>query len=77
MADGECHLLRIRKNNSKHPHPGWLGYLIAYYCKRVETAASQIERLLPKHIHAVIAACFELKTVLLVLAATIFAFDLP
>ena len=38
-------------------------YLLAHYRKQVETAGSQIERLLPKHIHAVTADGFELKTI--------------
>ncbi|MBK8799159.1 MAG: hypothetical protein IPM07_23910 [Anaerolineales bacterium] len=33
-------------------------YLLAHYRKQVETAGSQIERLLPKHIHAVTADGF-------------------
>ena len=48
-------------------------FLLARYRKRVETAGSQIERLLPKHIHAVTADGFELKTILFVLASSIFA----
>ena len=73
LADCDLFLLPLRKNNSKRPHPGWLRYLLATYRKTVETAGSQIERLLPKHIHAVTADGFELKTMLFVLASSIFA----
>ena len=48
-----------------------MNYLLATYRKRVETAGSQIERLLPKHIHAVTPEGFEFKTILFVLASTI------
>lgn len=75
MADCNLFLLPIRKENSKRPRVGWLSYLISYYRKRVETAGSQIERLLPKHIHAVTSDGFELKTMLFVLASTIFGLD--
>jgi hypothetical protein len=72
MAACNCFLLPLRKHNSKRPHPGWLQYLLTTYRKAVETAGSQIERLLPKHIHAVTADGFELKVILFVLASAIF-----
>ncbi|MBK8796341.1 MAG: hypothetical protein IPM07_08195 [Anaerolineales bacterium] len=53
MADCDRLLLPIRKANSKRPREPWMTYLLAHYRKQVETAGSQIERLLPKHIHAV------------------------
>lgn len=71
MADCNLALLPLRKQNSKRPREGWLNYLLATYRKRVETAGSQIERLLPKHIHAVTPEGFEFKTILFVLASTI------
>jgi hypothetical protein len=37
----------------------------------VETAGSLIERLLPKHIHAVTSQGFELKVILFVLAYSV------
>ena len=73
MANCDPFLLPLRKDSSKRPHPGWLRYLLTTYRKTVETAGSQIERLLPKHIHAVTADGFELKTMLFVLASSIFA----
>ena len=73
MADCDRLLLPIRKANSKRPREPWMTFLLAHYRKRVETAGSQIERLLPKHIHAVTADGFELKTILFVLASSIFS----
>ncbi len=73
MADCDRLLLPIRKANSKRPREPWMTSLLAHYRKRVETAGSQIERLLPKHIHAVTADGFELKTILFVLASSIFS----
>lgn len=77
MADCDRLLLPIRKANSKRPHEPWMTYLLAHYRKQVETAGSQIERLLPKHIHAVTADGFELKTILFVLASSIFSIFRP
>jgi hypothetical protein len=71
MLDADLQLLPLRKRNSKRPLKPWVRYLQFYHRKCVETAGSQIERLLPKHIHAVTADGFELKTVLFVLAASI------
>jgi len=73
MADCDRLLLPMRKANSKRPREPWMTFLLAHYRKRVETAGSQIERLLPKHIHAVTADGFELKTILFVLASSIFS----
>jgi hypothetical protein len=39
-----------------------------HYRKIVETSASLVERLLPKHIHATYTAGFELKVILFMLA---------
>lgn len=52
-------------------------FLLAHYRKRVETAGSQIERLLPEHFHAVTANGFELKTILFVLAFPILSIFHP
>lgn len=77
MADCDRLLLPIRKANSKRPRKPWMTFLLAHYRKRVETAGSQIERLMPKHIHAVTADGFELKTMLFVLASSIFSIFHP
>jgi len=70
MADTGRALLPLRKKNSKRPVPPYLTYLLACYRKVIETTGSLIERLLPKHIHAVTARGFELKVALFVLAAS-------
>jgi len=68
LHEAELYLLPLRKRNSKRPVPPWLHYLQAHYRKAVETAGGLLERLLPKHIHAVTAQGFELKVVLFVVA---------
>jgi hypothetical protein len=60
----------LRKKNSLRPVPPWTHYLLSSYRKMVETSGSMIERLLPKHIHAVTPQGFELKVALFVLAAS-------
>ena len=71
LKEADLHLIPIRKSNSLRPHPRWRTYLAEYYRKRVETAGSQIERLLPKSIHATTSEGFELKVVLFCLATSI------
>jgi hypothetical protein len=61
----------LRKQNSKRPLPPWLTYLMSSYRKIVETTGSMIERILPKHIHAITSTGFELKVALFVLACSI------
>jgi hypothetical protein len=70
MAEAGRDLLPLRKKNSKRPMPPYLAYLLSSYRKVIETTGSLIERLLPKHIHAVTARGFELKVALFVLAAS-------
>jgi hypothetical protein len=50
-----------------------LRYLLATSRKPAETAGSQVERLLPQYIHTVTANGFKLKTMLFVLASSLFA----
>jgi Transposase DDE domain len=64
-------LLPMRKRNSTRPLPGPVVYLQALRRKQVETAGSQIDRLMPRNIHAVTAAGFELKVMLFVLAYSV------
>jgi len=66
--DGLINLSPFRKKNSKRPVPAWIAFLQHHYRKIVETAASLVERLLPKHIHATNSAGFELKVILFMLA---------
>jgi hypothetical protein len=58
----------MRKRNSTRPFPPWVRYLQHAYRKMIETSGSLLRQLLPKRIHAVTPAGFELKTVLFVLA---------
>ena len=60
----------LRKKNSLRPAPPWINYLMSSYRKMVETSGSLIERLLPKHIHAVTPQGFRTQTAIFVLAAS-------
>lgn len=60
-----------RKKNSKRAVRLYVAYLQEYARKRIETAGSLISRLLPKSIHAVTRAGFELKVALFVLAVSL------
>jgi hypothetical protein len=71
LKEAGLHLIPLRKKNSKRRSPPWVHYLMSSYRKLIETTGSQIERLLPKHIHAVTAKGFELKLALFVLACSI------
>lgn len=71
LQDVGLRLIPLRKKNSKRPLSPAVTYLIATARKAVETTASLIERLLPRHIHSVTAAGFELKVGLFVLACSL------
>lgn len=60
-------LLPIRKSNSTRQLPLYVSYLQQLHRKIVEISGSLIERMMPKSIHAVTAAGFELKVSLFVL----------
>ena len=60
----------LRKRNSHRPVPSWIQYLMAGYRKIIETTGSLIEKLLPKHIHAVTPQGFELKVAIFILATS-------
>jgi hypothetical protein len=64
-------LLPMRKKNSKRALPPYVSFVQSYYRKRVETAGSLIEQLLPKSIHAVTPQGFELKVALFVIASSL------
>ena len=72
----ECgiELLPMRKRNSRRPLPPWMRYLQAHYRKQVETAGSLLEQLLPRSIHAVTSAGFELKLCLFMVALSLNCF---
>lgn len=65
------HLIPMRKKNSKRALSPSLSFVQHYHRKRVETAGSLIEQLLPKSIHAVTSQGFELKVALFVIASSL------
>lgn len=71
LADLGISFLPIRKKNSKRPHPPWLTAWISAKRKVIETAGSLLQRSMPKSIHAVTAAGFEMKVVLFVLGLSL------
>ena len=70
MKAANLNLLPLRKKNSHRVLPSGLTYLLSCCRKVIETTGSLIERLLPRHIHAVTAPGFELKVALFVIAAS-------
>jgi Transposase DDE domain len=64
-------LCPIRKKHSRRAVPPYCAYVQHYYRKMIETVGSLIERIMPKTIHAVTSAGFELKVFLFVLAYSI------
>jgi hypothetical protein len=64
-------LIPIRKKNSKRALPPYVSFVQSYHRKRVETAGSLIEQLLPKSIHAVTSRGFALKVALFVIACSL------
>jgi hypothetical protein len=61
----------IRRSNAKVQDEPAIRYLKSIRRKCVETTNSLIERIMPKHIHAVTKEGFETKVALFVIAATI------
>jgi hypothetical protein len=61
----------MRKKGSTRPFPPYVRFLQYYFRKRIETSGSLIEQMLPKSIHAVTAAGFELKVVLFVIVLSV------
>ncbi len=64
-------LLPMRKKNSKRALPPYISFVQSSHRKRVETAGSLIEQLLPKSIHAVTSQGFALKVALFVIASSL------
>jgi hypothetical protein len=71
LQDVGLHRVPLRKKNSKRPLDPAVTYLMSKARKAVETTGSLIERLLPKPIHTVTAAGFELKVALFILACSL------
>jgi hypothetical protein len=64
-------LVPMRKKNSTRALPPYVSFVQHYHRKRIETAGSLIEQLLPKSIHAVTPQGFELKVALFVIAHSV------
>src|SRR5215510_14091403 len=71
QAVDHIHLIPMRKKNSKRVLSPSVTFVQSYHRKRVETAGSLIEQLLPKSIHAVTSQGFELKVALFVIASSL------
>lgn len=70
LEAGEVILRSQRKANSKRPLPACLEFLSKPIRQRVETTFSQLEALLPKHIHAVTPNGLVLKLVCFLLVVS-------
>jgi hypothetical protein len=64
-------LLVDRRSNSKRKDPAYIEYFKKQMRKKIEVAFSEIERFLPKHIHAVTAKGFMLKVFIFIFAFTL------
>jgi hypothetical protein len=64
-------LLPMRKKHAKRALSPAATCVQSYHRKRVETAGSLIEQLLPKSMHAVTSQGFELKVALFVIASSL------
>jgi hypothetical protein len=60
-----------RKANSHRQHQPWENYLLSVRRKRIETTFSEINIMLPKHIHAVTIDGFLLKVIMFIFVFTI------
>ncbi len=65
----------MRRSTDSKQDPAWQRYLNHVKRKAVERTFSAIERIMPRHLHAVSARGFETKIVLLVLAVSIRCFE--
>ena len=68
IQERQIHLMPIRKKNSKRKGGGFFAKIRRRKRKIIETAFSCMEKLMPRSIHAVAKAGFELKIMLFVLA---------
>ena len=71
LETADIHLCPARKTNSLRAVPPYVAYWRELMRKRIETAISQIQVLIPKSIHAVTPRGFELKAFLFVLAYSV------
>ncbi len=68
---GEVALVGQRRKNSLRPIAGYVSYVLEHFRKRIETAFSLVEQMLPSSIHAVTARGFETKVFLFFLALSL------
>lgn len=68
LTQRDIHLMPIRKKKSHRGYEFPIEQGIRYVRKKIESYFSVIQQRFPKHIHAVTAKGFELKTILFVLA---------
>ena len=71
LAEAGIMLKPLRRKNSKCQYEPWEVYLHHHRRKRVEVTNSLITQRLPRSIHAVTAAGFEIKVVLFLIATMI------
>jgi hypothetical protein len=71
LAEASIMLKPLRKKNSKRQYKPWEVYLHPHRRKRVEVTNSLITQRIPRSIHAISAAGFEMKVVLFLIATVI------
>ena len=71
LAEAGIMLKPLRKKNSKRQYKPWEVYLHHHRRKRVEVTNSLITQRMPRSIHAVTAAGFEIKIILFLIATMI------
>ena len=71
LAEAGITLKPLRKKNSKRQYPPWEVYLHHHRRKPVEVTNSLITQRMPRSIHAVTAAGFEMKIILFLIATMI------
>lgn len=70
LEAGDIILQSQRKANSKRPLAPWLEFLAKPVRQRIETTFSQLEALLPRHIHAVTQRGLVVKVICFLLAVS-------
>ena len=71
LSQASIMLKTLRKKNSKRQYKQWEVYLHHHRRKRVEVTNSLITQRIPRSIHAVPAAGFEIKVLLFFIATMI------
>lgn len=70
-ADYEIDFIPMRRSTDAKQNKGWQNYLNGVTRKAVERTFGEIEKKLPRHIHAVTAAGFETKIALFAIATAL------